>query len=383
MLDNKSMEWVRSLMKGYYQKATGIVPTNIEKREFGFGDFEKKIAYRHYSFKSGKELTDYLVRNVPPFVSYSSAYYQKPDQRGEMKDKGLLGAELVFDLDADDLKLDCKLQHGGKWVCRNCLDSVREETIKLIEDFLIPDFGFREEQMGINFSGNRGYHVHVYGDEVFGLGGDARKNISDYIAGNNIDLAVFFPTLGMKGKRLEGPKPTDYGWGGKLANGIIRAINEGTSSLQGLGIERTEANLLVRKRAEIILGITTGNWDKVNIPKKAEFWANVLKGISIGQSESIDKNVTNDLYHLIRMPNTLHGDTGLIAKTIPSLKELKSFDPMRDAIAFKAGSLRVKADKVPKFAMGGKEYGPYEGSTEELPTCVAAYLVLKRLASVI
>ncbi|MDE1810585.1 MAG: DNA primase catalytic subunit PriS [Candidatus Micrarchaeota archaeon] len=382
MLDNKSLEWTRSLIKGYYQKATGIAPTNVEKREFGFGDFDKKIAYRHAAFRSAKELLDYLVKNVPPFVSYSSAYYQRPDGR-PMETKGIMGAELVFDLDADDLKLDCKLEHGGKWVCSNCLDSVKEETVRLIEDFLIPDFGFKESDMGINFSGNRGYHVHVYGKEVFGLSGDARKNMSDYIAGNNIELTTFFPTLGMKGKRLEGPKPTDYGWGGKLANGVIKAINSGTSSLQELGIEKTEANLLIRKRAEVILGITTGNWDKVNIPKKGEFWGNVLKGISIGQSESIDKNVTNDLYHLIRMPNTLHGDTGLIAKTIGSIKELKAFDPMREAIAFKTGSLRVKIERAPKFAMGGKEYGPYDNTSEELPTYVAAYLVLKRLASVV
>ena len=382
MLDNKSMEWVRSLIKGYYQKATDIAPTNVEKREFGFGDFEKKIAYRHTAFKTGKELSEYLVKNLPPFVSYSSAYYQKPDGR-PMESKRLMGAELVFDLDADDLKLECKLEHGGKWVCRNCLDSVKEETIRLIEDFLLPDFGFSESQLGINFSGNRGYHVHVYGDGVFNLDGDARKGISDYIAGNNIELTSFFPSLGMKGKRLEGPKPTDYGWGGKLANGIIKAINEGTSSLQELGIEKTEANLLIRKRAEVRLGITTGNWDKVNIPKKAEFWGNVLKGISIGQSESIDKNVTNDLYHLIRMPGTLHGDTGLIAKTIPGITALKGFDPMKDAIAFKGGSLRVRITKAPKFSMAGKEYGPYENATEELPTCVAAYLVLKRLASVV
>lgn len=372
---------IKGLIKTYYQNAKGIAPPNIEKLEFGFGTFENKIAYRHYAFKNEASLRKYLVDNAPPFVSVSSSEYLKPDGR-PMEAKGLIGSWLVFDLDADDLStLKCKLEHGKSWVCERCLDGIREETVHLIEDFLIPDFGFDENDMQINFSGNRGYHVHVYDKRVYGLSGDARKQIGDYITGKGIELTTFFPTLGMRGKRLDGPKPTDCGWGGKLANGIIRALNDGVSSLMDMGIDKKSAELLVRKRAEVILGITTGNWDMINIPKKGEFWSNVLKGISIEQSESIDKNVTGDISKVLRLPDSIHGDTGLIAKRVPSLKALKSYDPMTDAIAFKEGRLKVHMDKVPKFRMNGEDLGPFENVDRELPTYAAVYLILKKRAA--
>jgi DNA primase small subunit len=372
--------WVRGLLKGYYESASALAPRDIEKREFGFGDFERKIAYRHYSFKSEKELKGYLVRNLPPFVSCSAAEYEKPDAR-PMENKKIIGSELVFDLDADELKLPCRLEHGGSWVCDRCLDAVKSETIDLIEKFLIPDFGFANDEISINFSGNRGYHVHVSNEAAFKLDSDARRQISDYISGNNIDLNAFFPALGKRGMRLEGPKPTDYGWGGKLANGIISALNGGEGSLLELGIDKASTSMLMRKRAEIIFGITVGNWDKVNIPKKAEFWSNVLKGIAIKQSDAIDKGVVKDIYHLIRLQGTIHGDTGLIAKRVGQLRSLEGFDPMRDAIAFKEGTAKVKAGKVPKFGMNGADYGPFDGEEVELPAYAAAYLVLKRRAS--
>jgi DNA primase catalytic subunit len=148
---------------------------------------------------------------------------------------------------------------------------------------------------------------------------DERKAISDYISANGIEMQSFFPTLGMKGKKLEGPKPADYGWGGKLARGVINALNTGVGELTSLGIDRPTANLLFKKRAEVILGITTGNWDKVSIPKKAEFWAKMLSSIAVRQSDSIDKNVSTDVHKLLRLPGTIHGDTGLIAKRLKSV----------------------------------------------------------------
>lgn len=379
MLDNKSAIIVTSLIKAYYQKISNFAPKSIEKREFGFGDFEKKIVYRHYSFRGENELKDYLVKNAPPFVSVSSAEYEKPAGR-PMESKKWLGSDLVFDLDANDLNLKCRLEHGGLWVCENCLSAVKKETLKLIEEFLIPDFGFSENDIRINFSGNRGYHVHVANDKIFPLDGKARDEIVKYVTATDIELGIFFPTLGRRGVRLEGPKPTDYGWGGKFANAVIKALNNGTNELMELGIDSKSASLLVRKRAEIILGITTGNWDKIKIPKKAEFWSSVLKRVAISQSESIDKNVTKDIYHILRLPDTIHGDTGLLAKRVRSINALEDFDPMKEAIAFKDGTIKIKTLKVLQFLMNGKEFGPYESQELELPTYSAVYLLLKRLA---
>ncbi|MGC8651910.1 MAG: DNA primase small subunit domain-containing protein [Candidatus Micrarchaeia archaeon] len=382
MLDEKARALFMKLLSEYYARERRIAPDHVEQREFGFGDFENKIAYRHYAFKSEEQLSAYLAKEAPPFVSYSQAYYEKPDAR-PMENKKLLGAEMVFDLDADDLNLKCKLEHGSSWVCENCLESVKAETVKLIEDFLLPDFGFSEHELKVNFSGNRGYHVHVSSDRIFSLSHEARKEMSDYITANGISAAALFPTLGLRGVGLRGPKPTDYGWGGRFARGVISAINSGTSALIDLGIDSKTANMLTRKRASIITGITAGNWDMINIPKKAEFWSNVLKSLSVKQSDSIDKNVTIDMHHIIRLPETIHGDTGLIAKKLGSLSELDRFDPMNDAIAFKEGRAKIHAAKVPKFHMNNGQFGPYNDQDVELPIYAALYLVLKRVATLV
>ena len=45
----------------------------------------------------------------------------------------------------------------------------------------------------------------------------------------------------------------------------------------------------------------------------------------------VDEKITLDPYRIIRIPNTLHGKTGLIAKPI---EDLKSFKPINSALAF-------------------------------------------------
>ena len=379
MLGEKESVLVKGLIKKFYESVDNIAPKDVEKREFGFGDFERKISYRHYSFKDEQLLKSYLAKEAPPFVSYSFSEYNDPSGR-PMERKGWIGGDLVFDIDAGDLNLKCSKEHGRSWICNKCLDGVKYETMKLVEEFLIPDFGFPENEIKINFSGNRGYHIHVRNDGIFKLDGNARKSIGDYITGNGIELSSFFPALGRRGVRLEGPKPTDHGWGGKLANGVIKALGNGTSGLMDLGIDKKTAGMLTRKSAEITLGISTGNWDKINIPKKAEFWSNVLKGIAISQSDAIDKNVSINVYHLIRLPGTIHGDTGLIAKSVKSIKAFDRFDPMNDAVAFDDNATKIKTANTPKFAMHSREFGPYDNQEVVLPRYAAVYLILKSLA---
>ncbi len=380
MLDAKDSSAARQLFKKYYE---GYQPEfqDLSRREFGFGDFDKKIAFRHYAFSDAASFKRYILDHVPAFISFSSSIYKNPAAR-PMEKKVWIGSDLIFDLDASDLHLDCQAVHGRAWVCENCLSMVKEETVKLVEDFLIPDFGFSSSEIKINFSGNRGYHVRVSNNTVFSLGPAERRSITEYISGMNMDIASFFPTMGQRAKRLIGPKPSDYGWGGKLAKGIIHALNSGEAELVKLGIDKKTAKKLSDSRADVIFGITTGNWDKVNIPKKAEFWSNALRSMAIAQGDSIDRNVTNDIHHLIRMPNTIHGDTGLIGKTIGSMNELSRFDPMKDSVVFNDGHIVVLTSRVPKFNMCGQEYGPFNGEKAELPTCAAIYLILKRVATI-
>ncbi|MGC8478669.1 MAG: DNA primase small subunit domain-containing protein [Candidatus Micrarchaeia archaeon] len=383
-MNEKSRILMQSLIKNYYANSnSNVAPSRVSEREFGFGDFESKIAYRHKSFGSLEALQSFLKEKAPAYVSYSSAYYRFPDAR-PMENKKPKGAELVFDLDASDLHLSCQKEHGTSWVCDNCLSSVKNETIRLVEDFLIPDFGFSKDEMGLNFSGNRGYHVHVYSEKVLELGSEQRHEISAYISASGLTPNSIFPTLGIRAVPLRGPTPADKGWGGKFARAFLSLLNEGAPALTAIGIEKGIAQAIVRKRAEVSLGISTGNWDKVNIPKKAEFWSNVVKSIGISQSDSIDRNVTNDPYHLIRLENTIHGGSGLVAKKL-RFQDMERFNPMEDALAFGNEPIKIKITApIPKFSMGGSEFGPFDAQPQEveIPAYAAAYLVLKGKAEV-
>ncbi|MGI0141194.1 MAG: DNA primase catalytic subunit PriS [Candidatus Micrarchaeales archaeon] len=370
---------ISRLISTYYKEATDIFPKHLEQKEFSVGTFDMKVAGRHIGFEDEKKFRNYLVTNAPLYVSCSQAYYRYPAAR-PMEAKLLLGAEMVFDIDATDMNLPCQKEHGKKWVCGICFASVKEETIKLIEDFLVPDFGFSEKEIEINFSGNRGYHLHIDSPSVHNLDNYARREISEYISGTGINFDSFFPTVGVEGTRLKkllGPKPTDRGWQGKIANNFLKNLNAGEDALAALGIPKTEAKQLYNKRNLVEMGIRNGNWDMVYIKKKDEFWKSVIEKQAINQGDKIDKNVTADPTHLLRLPNTIHGDTGLIAKKVGTKSSLGKFEPMKEAVAFKKGEAKVHITNSPQLAINGETYGPYADEDVIVPIYAAIYLHLK------
>jgi DNA primase small subunit len=378
MFDPKTL--ILSNIREFYTQAYNLAPMEISHREFAVGDFDNKISQRHLSFKSSTELKDFLVSNAPMHVHYSQAFYKYPDAR-PMERKELTGAELVFDIDITDMNLSCQKVHGKNVVCNICLGNAKEEAIKLIEDFLVPDFGFSKKEIEVNFSGNRGYHVHVLSEEAFKLSVEARKEITDYIAGKGLSFGEFFPTSQQRGV-LIGPKLDDQGWGGRIARSFVKALENGPEALMQLGIEGRIARNLYKKRALVELGIKNGNWDMVYIKKKSEFWESIINKQVIMQSDLIDRNVTSGITHTIRLPNTIHGDTGLIAKKV-AFSELNKFDPMKECIAFEKGEVRIKVSKSPSIEMKGESFGPYENTEIEVPIYVGIYLYLKGLAQIV
>ncbi len=375
-------DFITSLIKDYYRVVPAPAPDKIEQREFGCGNWETKIAFRHLSFKTPKELKDYLALNGPPFISYSPAYYRFPAGR-PMDAKGSLGAEIIFDIDSSDLSLPCQMTHGKSWVCPECFDGVKAELIKLVEDFLVPDFGFSKSEIAVNFSGNRGYHAHVRNEAAMQLGPDARKEITAYISGTGVTPEYLFPTIGQRGQRLIGPRPTDKGWKGKIARNFIKALDGGESALLALGIDKTTVAKLVKNRPMVIMGIQQGNWDMVYIKNKADFWKYVIQNQTVAQSDRIDHNVTNDPGHLIRLPDSINGNSGLVVRKLASFNDLGKFDPMKDAIAFGKGELKIKADSKYPIVMNGKPFGPYKGVEVAVPTYAGVYLYLKGAAKII
>jgi hypothetical protein len=112
---------------------------------------------------------------------------------------------------------------------------VKKEFIKLIDEFLLGDFGFKEKFIELYFSGGRGYHCHVKDPAVLCLDSGERREIVDYITGRDIYDSIVFheqitSTIQIRGrnipssKSLKMPKPDEPGWKGRISVVLLKLL---------------------------------------------------------------------------------------------------------------------------------------------------------------
>ena len=385
-----SLDFVYEKFSEYYKYSNETInpPLLFDQREFGFFLLKEKVMLRHKRFGRKTELRSFLSEAVPSDVYHSCAYYENPDF--EMSKKGWLGADLVFDIDADHIPTPCNKIHdewscgkcgftgkgitpdscpacGGMkfdtktWPCELCLQSAREETEKLVV-MLEEDFGFSPEEIHVFFSGHRGYHVHVETESVRTLDAVARKEIVDYVSG--IGLMLLDEDTEKEGSRRRNTRFfdfQDFGWRKRLQVGMEKFVTNATKEdLKAIGIRSYN----VLKNRETIS------------------WMRLARHIRDLESAKIDTVVTTDLHRLIRMAGTLHGKTGLIKVGFPT-SGIVSFEPFKKAVAFKKGTARVSVSSAPEFRLNEEVFGPYRNQTVELPTAAAVLLVCKERAKVV
>jgi DNA primase small subunit len=410
-MSSLSQSFIRDKFADYYKQhsASILAPSSLERREFGFLLLEKRVMLRHKGFMDVDGLRSSLATIVPSDVYYSSAYYERPEE--EMKAKGWLGADLVFDIDADHIPTPCTTVHdfwvctgcgasgrgvspqkcpscGGtkfkekSWPCEVCLRAAKAEAIKLL-DVLIEDFGFSSEALTVAFSGHRGYHVHVESEAVRGLDSLARKEIVDYVMG--IGLEAEFHGLvrsATPDRRVSGPDLNDRGWRGRVAKGTYDfLLTASKEELTKIGLKTQQINPLIKHR-EVLLKSwkEKGPWGVVK-GVSPETWRKIAQYGVEKQSVKIDSVVTPDINRLIRLSNSLHGKTGLKKVEFP-LAGIEDFDPLKSAVAFKEGEVTVLVSEAPQFRVEDEIYGPFERQKIELPTAAALMLLCKGVAKV-
>lgn len=403
-----SRDFVYESFADFYRSPSTVIPPpfSLGQRELGFLLFRKQIMLRHKFFAHITDLKSFMSETVPSDVYHSCAYYENPAL--DMDKKGWLGADLVFDIDADHIPTSCDKSHD-KWTCTNnkceskgkgatpetcpscggrkfetktwpcvlCLESAKDETAKLI-DILEKDFGFSTKEMSVFFSGHRGYHVYIENKTVEILDTVSRKEIVDYILGLGLTIS------GAKAKGKSGWKSAssefrlhDFGWNKRLKLGLKKFILNATKEdLRKAGFKGKTVVAILENRELIIKrcveeglwkslkGVTAGTWKKI-----AEYIKNL-------ESSNIDTVVTTDTHRLIRMNGTLHGKTGLKKMQFP-IEKLDDFDPFAEAVAFKGGEVKMSVSDVPKFRLGENEFGPYKRTEVELPIAAAVLLICK------
>jgi len=100
------------------------------------------------------------------------------------------------------------------------------------------------------------------------------------------------------------------------------------------------------------------------------------------QSVKIDTVVTTDVHRLIRLSDTLHGETGL-KKVEFAANDVERFDPLKSALAFTYGTISLEVAEAPQFRLGDTVYGPFKSQKVELPVGAAMFLLCKGVAGVL
>jgi DNA primase small subunit len=402
-----SREFVYQKFTDYYHNPSTEIPaTNLpEQREFAYLTFKEHFMVRHRRFTEFKTFRSMLADTVPSDVYHSCAYYENPDF--DMDKKGWLGADLVFDIDADHIPTTCNKIHDefrcakcgfeGRgitpevcpccettkfetkiWACDLCIQSARDETAKLL-DMLEEDFGFAKDELHVYFSGHRGYHVHIENESVRSLDAMARKEIVDYVIGLGIKL---FDNKQKKETKNTKFRLHDFGWNKRVKLGMKSFLSNATEEgLTKIGFNRKMQDLLVEKKDTLIdRCLDEGYWDGF-FGVGAGTWMKMAEYIKDQQTAKIDTVVTTDIHRLIRMNGTLHGKTGLKKIEFPA-KNLQDFDPFTGAVAFKKGKVKVCVSDAPEFRLSGETLGPYKNQTVELPVAAAVMLICKKRAEV-
>ncbi|KKN27205.1 hypothetical protein LCGC14_0867000 [marine sediment metagenome] len=420
-------QYLNRLFKDYYNKNRNNLPLIelFDQREFGFIPWDKEIKMiRHIGFRNKNDLVKYLTDSGPRHVYSSGTLYSQPEIP-DMGSKGYKGCDLIIDIDVDHFYTPCKEDHDywqcmecGRtgsgmvkkcpkckafkiktlaWICDECLNVAKEEIIKLVFNFLIPDFGIDANKFRIAFSGHRGYHLKIGSEKMRPLTSGERREIADYVSGENIS----FDILGLKerGGNIFGFSKINIGWAQKIISKIEEILSKPDIYIKQLLLDKNKFNLgknltesFLKSKDKFLSIIKDENRNSWAIEGFGiNTWNAFLTGIVHEIGVEIDTPVTIDIHRLIRYPGSLHGKTGFKVQEI-LLNELTDFNPLDevkeklDPIVFESKvkttqKLEILEQKVPMTQIKAEKYGPYsKGEVIEVPHHIAIFLLCKEVA---
>ena len=381
---------------------------------------------RHIGFESQKILLNYLIDRGPKHVYSSGSLYLQPEAQN-MEIKKYQGCDLIVDIDVDHFYTPCKDEHDLwycnnceakgtgmqekcpkcekskitklNWICDKCLDVAKNEIKKLVYDFLIPDFGTDEKDMRVAFSGHRGYHLKVESEELRKLNSDERREIVDYLTGENISFEVL--GLGEKFQMIHGLSKENIGWSQKIMKKIEDILCKPKTEIENLLLDKNRFGF----NPNVVTSFLNSKDDFLELISKGErnvwsiegfgliMWKNFLKGVVKHIGVELDEPVSIDIHRLIRYPGSLHGKTGFKVQEI-ELNELDDFNPLDesneklDPIVFYSKNITQKLEIVeralPITKIKGTKYGPYiQGEKIKVPHHIAVFLLCKEVAKTI
>lgn len=390
---DETINIVRQAFREFYYNNYNLIeaPNAIEEREFGYSKFDGTMV-RHLAFKSINELIALLIREVPADVYCSSAYYSYPTR--VMQEKGLKGADLIFDIDIKELKPQCAERHDVylcsicksplqsnstcekcnsssiKHIpipCNECINLGKSEVRKLL-NILEDDFAIDSSNKGevcLYFSGNNGFHVHIKG-RYTNLDSNARAEVVNYLSAKGLVYDILFKSKRGKEVRIVRRSYKDKDKNpNHVSNNIKFLLNP-----DGYG--------WVGRVSRYILNNRRGKSKYINNNYYAD--GNTIDDALLKLSVRIDPNVTIDMHRIFRLAGTLNSKSSL-AKVI--CDDLNSFNPFNDACFIGDREVNAYIIKAPRFTLKGNTFGPFMEEHAKIPLYAFCYLACKGLASIV
>ena len=361
-MNDATRNFLKTAYREYYFRGGDWVqfPDDITSREFGYIPFGGGMV-RHLSFKSRGEALAEVLKQSPSSVYCSNARYEYPTR--PIDEKGWLGAELIFDIDATDIPTPCKRGHdlwycegcyasgklprppkctkcGGTSVefhgtCEICLDAAKDHANRVVE-FLTNDFGVDRSAVRVYFSGNRGYHLHVFDPRFDPLDPTSRGEIAEYMRGSSLPPSN---TIAASLRRQRQSGPQGAGWTRRITRYVEERRQNYAGTLQKL----------------------------------------VSEGVA-SQRAMVDASVTTDIHRVFRLAGTLHGNTGMCKTTVESIEK---FDPQDDPVVLNSKPVKLRVNFYPHFRLKHQDFGPFtRAETVELPTFAAVSILTRGLGEV-
>ena len=396
---DQNSRFLLKMFRRYYKENEMPMPSRFGRREFGFMYFDRDFMQRHMSFSNPTEMRKFMIAQVPKHSYYSTAYYRRPNAP-TMEEKGWMGADLIFDLDADHLEGAEDMSYS------QMMDQIKKEMINLLDSFLYNDLGFDEKDVGIYFSGGRGYHAHIELNDVTGLGSHERREIVDFVTSNGLDIDRVFrqenvvrSVVNVKGQERNNisifrtiPPEDSGGWWLRMRNGLKDVVND-VCDQDTKDLKRTYPSIksmspktiesyrddLIKSRDVIFVN------NRMATLKKGtqDMLIKIMKeDVAYRLSGEVDEPVTADIKRLIRLPGSLHGKTGL--KVMPITRdELNGFDPLMDALpeSYTSDPITVNVKRKTNIKINGERFDLDIGVTE-VPEYAAVFLVGRRIADI-
>ena len=310
------------LLSDFYKKSD-ILVSSIHRREIAFerwGD-KKGPSLRPVYFETKEKLQAFLTK-YPYAGAYSStAYYLDPNEI-DMKKKGHQGNDLIFDL--DESTGDCRRY--------DFIEKMAKQTQSLVDDFLINDFGIDPENILVDISGNKGFHITIDSEAFKYLTQSNRRQMIDYIMGIGVNNNILFP----KGNSGSYTSPTKCGgWRHHARQKMddLLKITADSSEIQTLldfGFPKVRAKKISGLLADdnVRNGLQKGHLNSLvesDIKILYDLQNVVMRSHKQGLAKVIDRAVTVDKSRLFRIPGTIHRKSGLPCTRI-DVEDLESPD---------------------------------------------------------